>query len=102
MPYIEPKEKSTRRRDMDKIVDLMMKEEVLVDGDLNYILFSFFCKHMLKVGPSYNKIKNFRGELTEIRDHIHERFLRQYEQRKCFENGDVPGAEELSRRIRDY
>jgi len=95
MPYIEPETKSDRREQMDKIVDLMLEQDVKVDGDLNYILFSFFCKHMMKIGPSYNKMKNFRGELMEIHDHIESRFLVYYERNKMEENGDVPGAEEL-------
>jgi len=87
---------------MDEVVDLLLKQGVVVDGDLNYILFSFFCRLMLKREPSYNKIKNFRAELDEVRGEIKERFLKLYEHRKRFENGDVPGAEELSRKIGDY
>ena len=98
MPYI----KQEGRPKLDKIVDDMLDAELEIDGDFNYLLFSFFCRYMVWKKPSYNKIKSFRAELDEVRGEIKERFLNIYEQRKRFENGEVPGAEELSRMIRDY
>jgi len=81
MPYIE-----NRRKDMDKIVKLMNKLEVLVNGDLNYILYKF-CKY--HVNPSYNNYKNYCGELRQCATEIERRLLADYEDKKIIENGDV-------------
>jgi hypothetical protein len=87
MPYIKQED----RPEMDKIVDSMIKAGVKVNGDLNYIIFKF-CKDT--IGPltneeGYNKYKNFRGELSEVRDEIGRRFLAPYEEEKKKTNGDV-------------
>jgi hypothetical protein len=73
----------------------MLEQDLMVDGDLNYVLFSYFCRYMCQHGPSYNKIKNFRGEVKEIHDHIESRILILYEKKMELINGDVPGAQEL-------
>ena len=83
MPYIKPE----RREEMDKIVESMVKADVKVDGDLNYILFKF-CKILIK-DPSYNKLKNFIGELRQCATEIERRILGPYEDQKIIENGDV-------------
>lgn len=95
MPYVKP----VGRPDLDVIVDMMLKQGMKVDGDLNYVLFSFFCRYMVEIGPSYNKMKNFRGELKEIHDHIESRILVLYEKKMEQINGDVPGAQELLKMI---
>lgn len=82
MPWI-PGEK---RPKMDEIVDLMVKNGVKSNGDLNYILFKF-CKY--HVEPSYNNYKNYKGELRECADIIHDEILIPYEMKKKQENGDV-------------
>ena len=82
MPYI----KDSRRKDMDEIVDLMVKKQVAVDGDLNYILYKF-CKYNVK--PSYNNYKNYCGELSECASEIRRRLTGPYEDTKVKENGDV-------------
>ena len=82
MPYIKP----TQRKDMDKIVNLMNKLEVLADGDLNYILFKF-CKY--HITPSYNNLKNFCGELRQCATEIERKLLADYEEKKEKENGKV-------------
>lgn len=82
MPYI----KQERRESMDKIVDLMSKQKVKVDGDLNYILFAF-CKRYIY--PSYGNYKNFCGELRQCATEIERRFLAEYEDEKIKLNGDV-------------
>ena len=91
MPYV----KEEGRPELNKIVDLMLEQDLLVNGDLNYVLFSYFCRYMVQQGPSYNKMKNFRGELKEIHDHIESRILVLYEKKMEQINGDVPGAQEL-------
>jgi len=87
MPYIKQENRPT----MNKVVDALKEANVQVNGDLNYIIFKF-CKDT--IGPvtdeqSYNRYKNFRGELMEIRDEIGRRFLAPYEDQKIIENGDV-------------
>ena len=103
MPYIKSK---IRRRELDKIVELMINNRIKANGDLNYVLFKFCKKH---VGKSYNSIKNFIGELNEtiaeikrrkkksefIKElkntikEIRKRILGPYEDKKKEENGDV-------------
>ena len=97
MPYVE----QAGRPELDKIVDMMIEQDLKVDGDLNYVLFSYFCRYMVKIGPSYNKMKNFRGELKEVHDHINPRILIHYEEVMANINGDVPGAKELLKIIRE-
>ena len=82
MPYIKP----DRREEIDHIVDLMNKEKVVADGDLNYILYKF-CKNHIK--PSYNNYKNFCGELKQCATEIERRLLAKYEDSKIEEHGDV-------------
>lgn len=87
MPYIKQENRPT----MNKVVEALKEAGVQVNGDLNYIIFKF-CKDT--IGPvtdeqSYNRYKNFRGELMEIRDEIGRRFLAPYEDIKIEENGDV-------------
>ncbi len=82
MPYIKPKD----RKIADKVVQAMLKAEVLANGDLNYILFKY-CKH--HVSPSYNNLKNFCGELCQCATEIERKILAPYEEMKENENGGV-------------
>jgi len=82
MPYIE----KDRRQAMDKIIKMMNKLTVLVNGDLNYILFKF-CKY--HITPSYNNYKNFCGELRQCATEIERQILAKYEDKKIEENGNV-------------
>jgi len=82
MPYI----KQDRRPSMDRVVDVMVEEGVVVNGDLNYILFAF-CKRF--VDPSYNNYKNYCGELRQCATEIERKLLGPYEDDKIKENGDV-------------
>jgi len=82
MPYIKQKD----RLKMDEVVNAMVKSNVLVNGDLNYILYKF-CKY--HIYPSYNNYKNFCGELRQCAIEIERRILGPYEDRKIEENGDV-------------
>jgi hypothetical protein len=82
MPYI----KKDRRYELNEIVELMIEKGVLVDGDLNYILFKF-CRDA--IAPSYNNYKNFLGELNECAAEIRRRMLAPYEDIKIVQNGDV-------------
>jgi hypothetical protein len=81
MPYIP---KSTRAP-----LDLIIEElgnTVVVDGDLNYILYALCKRH---VEPSYNNYKNFCGELRQCATEIERRILAPYEDQKIEENGDI-------------
>jgi len=82
MPYI----KQIDREEMDEIVQLMDRNDVCVDGDLNYILYAFCKRHIV---PSYNNYKNFCGELRQCATEIERRLLAPYEDGKIIENGDV-------------
>ena len=81
MPYV----KQERRRVLNEIVD-HMSDHLLVNGDLNYVLYAFCKRH---VTPSYNNYKNFIGELNETAAEIRRRILAEYEDEKIFEHGDV-------------
>jgi hypothetical protein len=82
MPYI----KKEQRPSKDKIVDLMVEENIQANGDLNYILFKY-CKY--HIPESYNSIKNFCGELNECVAEIRRKLLANYEDKKIIENSDV-------------
>lgn len=82
MPYIP----SDKRPQKDKVVDAMIKAEVVVDGDLNYILYKY-CKYHYP--HSYNNLKNFCGELRQCATEIERRILSKYEDEKILENGEV-------------
>ena len=87
MPYIKQEDRPA----MNVVVEAMKEAGVKVNGDLNYIIFKF-CKET--IGPvtdeeSYNRYKNFRGELMEIRDEIGRRYLAPYEDKAIERNGDV-------------
>ena len=82
MPYI----KQNRREDCDLVVKLLKEIHLRADGDLNYILYKF-CKEA--VDPSYNRYKNFIGELHECAHEIRRRLLSKYEDEKIDQNGDV-------------
>jgi len=58
MPYIL----SERRKELDPIVELLVSEGFLPDGNLATLLF-VFCRDCVK--PSYNNYKNFCGELDQ-------------------------------------
>jgi hypothetical protein len=81
MPYVH----KDRRRVLDEIVD-HMSDHLLVNGDLNYVLYAFCLRH---ITPSYNNYKNYIGELNETAAEIRRRILAEYEDEKIFENGDV-------------
>jgi uncharacterized secreted protein with C-terminal beta-propeller domain len=82
MPYI----KKEIRHKMDRVIDAMAKEDVKVNGDLNYILYRY-CRYF--ISPSYNNYKNFCGELRQCATEIERRILAPYEDEKIIENGDV-------------
>ncbi len=90
MPYIRNKitriNGKPRRKEMDKIVDLMVEQGLKVDGDLNYVLYKYCKYHIL---PSYNAYKNFCGELRQCATEIERRILAEYEDTVKDENGDV-------------
>jgi len=82
MPYIKLEE----RPRCDDVIKSMLANDVVVNGDLNYILFAF-CKRYIK--PSYNNYKNFCGELRQCATEIERKILAPYEDSKIKENGDV-------------
>ena len=82
MPYINKE----RRKNMDKVVQLMNEENVLANGDLNYILY-VYCKKYIPT--TYNSLKNYCGELRQCVTEIERRILAEYEDQKIEENGDV-------------
>ena len=82
MPYIPKK----RRKPLNRIVAKMHGLKMLINGELNYILFAFCVRH---IDPSYNNYKNFCGELRQCATEIERRLLAPYEDRKIEENGDV-------------
>ena len=82
MPYIKLEE----RPRCDDVIKSMLANDVVVNGDLNYILFAF-CKRYIK--PSYNNYKNFCGELRQCATEIERKILAPDEDSKIKENGDV-------------
>lgn len=82
MPYIS----KDRRPRLDEVVEKLKETGIVVDGDLNYVLFAF-CKRHIK--PSYNNYKNYCGELRQCVVEIERRLLGPYEDKKAIENGEV-------------
>ena len=81
MPYV----KQYRRANLDSIIEYMERMGIVADGDLNYILFKFAKRNC----NSYNKYKNFIGELTETTVEIRRKLLAPYEDKKETENGII-------------
>jgi hypothetical protein len=82
MPYIKKEDRASK----DKVVDVMVKENIVANGDLNYVLFKY-CKY--HIPESYNDIKNYCGELNECAAEIRRKLLAKYEDKKIIENSDV-------------
>jgi len=82
MPYISWK----NREKMDVILEKMSDADIECNGDLNYLLFAY-CKYC--VPKSYNSIKNFIGELSEVQVEIRRKILAPYEEKKEEENGSI-------------
>lgn len=82
MPYI----KKVDREGPNEVVAELQHQQIKANGDLNYILFKFFKESIPK---DYNSVKNYLGELDEVRVEIRRRFLGPYEDKKKKENGDV-------------
>jgi hypothetical protein len=82
MPYIKKEDRSK----IDEIINLMVKNNIQVNGDLNYLLYAF-CKRTIH--PSYNNYKNYKAELRECADEIGRKLLGPYEDEKCRINGEV-------------
>lgn len=82
MPYV----KQGKREILDKVVELMTSLSIEANGDLNYILYSYCKKNLVK---SYNNIKNYCAELNECSEEIRRRILSEYEDQKIIENGDI-------------
>jgi hypothetical protein len=82
MPYI----KQEMRNKMDHVVKAMIDANLLINGDLNYILFTY-CKRC--IAPSYNNYKNFLGELRQCATEIERKILGPYEDKAIEKNGDI-------------
>jgi len=82
MPYIKKEQRASK----DKIVAVMVEENIQANGDLNYILFKY-CKY--HIPESYNNYKNYCGELSECVAEIRRKLLAKYEEKKEKENGSV-------------
>jgi hypothetical protein len=82
MPYIKKEERASK----DKIVKVMVDENIVANGDLNYVLFKY-CKY--HIPESYNNIKNYCGELNECVAEIRRKLLANYEDKKIIENSEV-------------
>jgi hypothetical protein len=71
---------------MNKVIETMVDNKVVANGDLNYILFTFCKKYMT---PSYNNYKNFCGELRQCATEIERKLLGPYEEAMIKKNGDI-------------
>jgi hypothetical protein len=82
MPYIPQIE----RPGLNEVVEAMNEWGVSADGDLNYILYAFCVRHVVK---SYGSLKNYCGELRQCATEIERRILAPYEDLKIMDNGDI-------------
>jgi len=87
MPHIEGK-----RILEERAVFALTENSIKPDGKLNYVLVRLFVETILKQKMSYNKTKEYIGELTEAAAYIRHRWLvHNYEREKSDLNGDVFG-----------
>ena len=82
MPYV----KQEKRDQLKYLLREMKEEEIVANGDLNYLLYAYCVHHIPK---SYNTLKNYCGELRQCATEIERRILAQYENEKIEENGDI-------------
>ena len=84
MPYVL----QDRRDELDPLVEGMAYHDIKANGDLSYLNFAYFVRHILP-NQSYNVIKNYWAELSLCADEIKRRYLDPYEDEKIRTNGDV-------------
>jgi len=83
MPYIES------NGDRDVLDDIVYKYITTLKkkGCLNY----FLCRLFMSQGISYEKARNFIGEMECAKIELYRRWVAPYEDQKKEENGDVRG-----------
>ena len=85
MPYIKQED----REDIDIIVDVNAYH-LKCNGHLNYFICKLFLKLMrVNGGMTYNKAKEFIGELECAKLEIYRKFISPYEDEKEAENGKL-------------
>jgi len=68
----------------------MIHAQIRADGDLNYILFSYFIKSIANNQKiSYGAIKNYCAELRECADIIQQAYMWPYEHDAMKRNGVI-------------
>ena len=84
-PYIKKED----RPDIEDIVDVYAYK-LKCDGHLNFFICKLFLKLMrINGGMTYNKAKEFIGELEMAKMEIYRRWVSPYENEKRDSNGDV-------------
>ena len=80
-----------RRKELDKVVQVMEELEIKADGDLNYVLYKFARRNL---DVRYNTLKNYLGELNEAACQIRNDILVPYEAWLKQRYGDVIDEDE--------
>ena len=82
MPYI----RQNRRGQLEDLLVSMMEHSIVADGDLNYLLYTYFYRYR---PMSYDRIKNYCGELRQCATEIERTLLGPYEDEKIKEYGGI-------------
>ena len=84
MPYIESKSRET----LDSFIG-RLSERIVTPGELNYVITRLTLKHVQKHGLCYSVLASVVGTLRLVCTEIEQRLVRDYEDGKINENGDV-------------
>jgi len=83
-PYI----KQERRIGLEELLETIMSG-VEVKGELTYCVYKLALDYIRKKGENYQNISDAVAALNDAGDEIRRRILHQYEDKKCFQNGDI-------------
>jgi hypothetical protein len=89
MPYIKQADRESFRLVLKEFNEVLLRKEVSV-GDLNYLITSELALWLESAPISYARYNDVVGVLTCALLEMYRRRISSYEDKKVFENGDIP------------